>query len=74
MAKKHPQRCISKFTSKKAVTKNAKAFEAYDYYRRTRDLVERSEVALGRTQSFESKIGSPVNCEVNQHGISSTAA
>jgi len=74
MAKKHPRSRISKFASKKAVTKNAKAFEAYDYYRKTRDLVERAEVALGRTQFFESKIGSPANCEVNQHGISSTAA
>lgn len=68
MAKKHPRSRISKFASKKAVTKNAKAFEAYDYYRKTRDLVERAEVALGRTQFFESKIGSPADGDVNQKG------
>lgn len=44
------QRLISKVAPKKVLEKNAEALKSYDNYKKTSDLIERADVALGRNQ------------------------
>ncbi len=72
--KKSFQKLISKVASKKVLDKNAKALKFYDRYKKTSDLIERADVALGRKPTFKTDTGSTLNFEINYYGVSSTTA
>ena len=65
---------ISKVSSKKALDQNAKALKSYGYYKKTTDLIDRADIALGRKPAFKAATGSTLNFEINQYGIASTTA
>lgn len=68
------KKIISKVASKKVLKKNAKAVKVYGYYKETSDLINRTDIALGRKSSFKVVSGSTINFEINQHGVASTTA
>jgi len=72
--KKSSQKLISKVASKKVLDKNAEALKSYDHYKKTSDLIERADVALGRKPTFKADTGSTLNFEINHYGVSSTIA
>lgn len=72
--KKSSQKLISKVASKKVLDKNAEALKSYDHYKKTFDLIERVDVALGRKPTFRTDTGSTLNFEINHYGVSSTTA
>ncbi len=72
--KKSSQKLISRVASKKVLEKNAEALRSYDYYKKTSDLIERVDVALGRKATFKTDTGSTLNFEINHYGVSSTTA
>ena len=74
MAKKTSQKLIAKVASQKAVRRNAKALELYDDYKKTSDLIERVDIALGKKSAFKAETGSTINFEIDQHAIASTTA
>ena len=74
MAKKSSQDLISKVVSKKVLDKNAQVLKSYDQYRKTSDLIERVDVALGRKPTLKTDTGSTLNFEINHYGVSSTTA
>lgn len=74
MVKKTSQKLISKVASKKVLSQNAEALKSYGYYKKTSDLIERTDLALGRKPSFKVNIGSTLNFEINQYGTASTTA
>jgi hypothetical protein len=63
---------ISKVVSKEALDANAFALRAYGYYRKTSDLIERANYALGRKSAFKANTGSTLNFEVNLGAAHST--
>jgi hypothetical protein len=72
--KKTSQNIISKVVSKKVLDKNTKALRSYDYYKKTLDLIERVDIALGRKPTFKANTGSTLNFEIKHNGIFSTTA
>ncbi len=70
--KKTSQKLISKIASKKVLKQNAEALKYYGYYKKTSDLIDRADIALGRKPAFKSATGSTLNFEINQYGIAST--
>ena len=74
MTKKNSQKLMSKIASKKVLEKNAKALKSYGDYRKTADLIDRADIALGRKPAFKAATGSTLNFEINQYGIASTTA
>jgi len=52
---------ISKVTSKKVLKQNAEALKSYGYYKKTTDLIDRADIALGRKPTFKSATGSTLN-------------
>ncbi len=72
--KKSSQKLISRVASKKVLEKNAEALRSYDYYKKTSDLIERVDVALGRKVTFKTDTSSTLNFEINHYGVSSTTA
>ena len=74
MIKKYSQKLISKVASKKVLDENTEALKFYDHYKKTSDLIERADIALGRKPSFKADTGSTLNFKINQYGISSTTA
>ncbi len=71
---KASQKLISKAAPKKVLDKNAEALKSYGYYKKTFDLIERADIALGRKPTFRANTGSTLNFEINQYGVSSTTA
>ena len=69
-----PSKLISKMVSKKVLKQNAKALEFYDSYKEISDLLDRTNVAMGRKPTFKAETGSTLHFEVNQHGVASTTA
>lgn len=65
---------ISKVASKKVLKQNAGAFKSYGYYKKTSDLLDRVDIALGKKQTFKIITGSTLNFEINNYGVSSTTA
>ena len=63
---------VCKVISKKALDSNAFALKAYGHYRKTSDLIERTNYALGRKSAFKVDTGSTLNFEVNLSAITST--
>jgi hypothetical protein len=74
MVKKTSQKLIAKVASKKAIRQNAKALGLYDGYKKTSDLIERVDIALGKKPAFKAETGSTINFKINQHAIASTTA
>ncbi len=74
MTKKSSQKLISRLVSKRVLDKNAEAIKFYGYYKKTSDIIERANFALGRKPAFKSGTGSTLNFEINKHGVSSTTA
>lgn len=74
MNKKTPQKLISKVASKKVLEQNAEALKSYGDYKKTADLLDRADIALGRKPAFKAATGSTLHFEINQYGIASTTA
>lgn len=72
MIKKSSQKFILKVASKRTLDKNAKALKFYGDYKKTSDLIDRADIALGRKSAFKVNAGSTLNFEINQYGIAST--
>ena len=72
MSEKFSKTLIFKAASKKVIDKNAQALKFYRHYKRTFDLIERTDVALGRKAILKADTGSTLNFEINRHGIAST--
>ncbi|MBI3377018.1 MAG: hypothetical protein HY035_01260 [Nitrospirae bacterium] len=72
MTKESPQKLISKVVSRKVLEKNSEALKSYDHYKKTSDLIERADIAMGRKPTFKAATGSTLNFEINQYGIAST--
>ncbi len=70
--KKTSQKLLSKIASKKVLKQNAHALKSYNYYKETSDLLDRTDIALGRKPAFKVATGSTLNFEINQYGIAST--
>ena len=73
-AKKSSQKLISTVASQRVLKQNAEALKSYDYYKKTSDLLDRIDIALGRKQSLSVCTGWTVNHGTGQYGVSSTAA
>ncbi len=69
---KSSKKLINRVASKKVLKKNAEALKSYDHYKKTTDLIERAEIALGRKPTFKADTGSTLNFEVNHYGVFST--
>lgn len=65
---------VGKVASKRVVDKNIVAFQTYDAYKKTVDIIERSDLASGKEMAFKSGTGSTLNFEINRYGVHSTTA
>jgi len=74
MNQKTSQKLISKVASKRVLDKNSEALKSYDYYKKTSDLIEKVDIALGRKPTFKADTGSTLNFEINHYGTFSTTA
>jgi hypothetical protein len=72
MKQKLHQKVIEKAVPKEALKKNATALEFYEEYKKTSDLIDRANFAMGRKAAFKTETGSTIHFEINQHGIAST--
>lgn len=61
-----------KLFSKKTRDANKKAFQAFGIYQKTVSLIERTNIAIGRKNSYTSSQKSTSNFECNLNDISST--
>lgn len=51
---------------------NKKAFESFDFYKKTIEIMDRADIAMGRKTTYTSAQGSTLNFKTNIHGYSST--
>lgn len=65
---------ISKAVSKRVLDSNSIALRSYGYYKKTSDLIERTDYALGRKPNFKANTGSTLSSEVNLDAVCSTTA
>lgn len=65
---------ISKVASKKVLKMNKEALKSYEFYKRTYDLIDRTNYVLGRKSAYKINSGSTLIFEVNTNAISSTTA
>lgn len=65
---------ILKVVTKKVLKQNAKALKFYDTYKESSDLIDRTDIALGRKSTFKVATGSTLNSEINPYGVVSTTA
>lgn len=72
--KKSPRKLITKVAQRKVLKKNAEALKSYDHYKKSSDLIERVDIALGRKPTFKMDTCSTLNFEINYYGVSSTTA
>ena len=72
--KKTPQKLMSKIASKRVLKQNTEALKSYDDYKKTVDLIDRADVALGRKLTYKSATGSTLNFDIEAHGTYSTTA
>ena len=66
------KKLINKIAPKKVLDSNDFAIRIFDNYRRTSDIIERTNYALGRKRLFKVNVGSTINCKVNSNASSST--
>jgi hypothetical protein len=69
--KRSHQKLFSKLAPKKVLEGNAKALKFYDYYKKTSDIIEKVNIALGRKMTFKINNISTLNFRINHHGTSS---
>lgn len=74
MEKKTPQKLITKMASKEVLKQNEEAIKSYDDYKKTADLIDRADIALGRKLAYKAVTGSTLNFDVEAHGTYSTTA
>lgn len=74
MMKESSQKLISKVASRKVLKKNSEALKSYGQYKKTSDLIERADIAMGRKPTFKADIGSTLNFDIEAHGTYSTTA
>ncbi len=53
---------------------NPKALKIFKNYRKTSDILNKTNLALGRKQEFKSPIGSTLDLRIDSHAIASTTA
>lgn len=58
--------------SKELKNANKKAFESFNFYKKTLDVMDRANIAMGKKTTYASVQGSTLNCKFNTYGISST--
>lgn len=59
------KKLMGKMLPKKVLESNDFALKIYDSYRKTFDIIERTNYALGRKPIFKASIGSTLSCKVN---------
>ena len=74
MIKKTSQKLITKMASKKVLKQNEEAIKSYDDYKKTADLIDRADIALGRKLAYKAATGSTLNFDIEAHGTYSTTA
>lgn len=75
MPKKSQQKSIlSKVVSKKVLDSNKAALKSFGYYKKTSDLIDRTNFALGKKPTFKANSGSTLNFKINRYAVSSTTA
>ncbi len=62
----------SKIMSKEVLYENTEALELYKQHQKTKDILERTAIALGRKKVFKTISSSTSACEINPHAIYST--
>ncbi|USN58917.1 MAG: hypothetical protein H6767_02260 [Candidatus Peribacteria bacterium] len=60
------------FFSQQQKEANKKAFESFDFYKKTIEIMDRANIAMGRKTSYSSVQSSTLNYKTNIYGISST--
>lgn len=65
---------ISKIASKKVLKQNSEALKSYDDYKKTADILDRVDIALGKKLTFKTFSNSTLNFEIETHGNYSTTA
>ena len=61
-----------KLISKKVKNANKKSFESFDFYKKTINIMEKADIAMGKKTAYSSTGGSTLNYKINIHGFSST--
>jgi len=56
----------------KVLSANRKTLEDLDYYRKASDIIERTNIALGRNKEFRESSLSTINTQFNTNAIKST--
>jgi len=51
--------------SKELKNANKKAFESFDFYKKTIEIMDRADIAMGRKTTYASVQGSTLNCKFN---------
>lgn len=74
MFKKIPSKLVSKAIPKKILGQNTESLKSYDDYKKTADLIERVDVAMGRKLAYKAITDSTLNFNIKAHGIYSTTA
>jgi hypothetical protein len=58
--------------SKQQKNANKKAFESFDLYKKTIEIMDRANIAMGRKTNYTTTQSSTLNYKTNIHGYSST--
>ena len=66
------KKLIEEMLSQEVLESNDFALRIYDSYRKTFDIIERTNYALGRKPVFKLNIGSTLNCKVDINANVST--
>lgn len=61
-----------KLIQKKTKDANKKALKSFDYYKKTLEIIDRADIAMGKKTTFASAQASTLNYKTNIHGYSST--
>ena len=69
MKAKKPELTSSKIISKEVLRENTEALELYKRHQNTKDILERTAIALGRKKVFKTISSSTSDCEINPHAI-----
>lgn len=72
--KNNPKSIINKAASNRVLKQNSDAFKAYDYYKKTADIIDRVEFASGRRVSYKTDNSSALDFKININGTYSTTA
>ena len=62
----------SKVIPKEALYKNKETLEFYRQHQKTKDILERTAIALARKKVFKTISSSTLDCEINPNAVYST--